>query len=195
MNVNERLLDYAERLSTALQTVDPKQLAQAYCKLKSAYLSRRDVYVCGNGGSLSMSENFVVGHGKGLQYDTDLNPRIQSLTSSPLISAIANDVGYDYIFSYQIEMKGNQDDVLIAISASGNSPNIIKALATAKEKELITIAFVGFDGGKAKEIADIVIHVNENNCGIIEDAHQSVMHILAQSLREEFHSKKKALKL
>ena len=112
-----------------------------------------------------------------------------------MISAIANDVGYDYIFSYQIEMKGNQDDVLIAISASGNSPNIIKALATAKEKGLITIAFVGFDGGKAKEIADIVIHVEEDNYGIIEDAHQSVMHILAQNLREEFHSEKKALKL
>ncbi len=195
MNVNERLLDYTERLSIALQTVDPQQLSEAYDKLKSAYLSRRDVYVCGNGGSLTMSDHFVCDHGKGTYYDADFHPKIQALTSGATITAIANDIGYDDVFSVQIDMKGSQDDILVAISASGNSPNIIKALAKAKKKGLITIAFVGFDGGKAKEIADIVIHVAENNYGIIEDAHQSIMHILAQGMREEHHSEKKELKL
>ena len=195
MNVNERLLDYAERLSIALQTVDPKQLSEAYDKLKSAYLSRRDVYVCGNGGSLTMGDHFVCDHGKGTHYDADFHPKIQALTSGATLTAIANDIGYDDVFSFQVDMKGSQDDILVAISASGNSPNIIKALAKAKEKGLITIAFVGFDGGKAKEIADVVIHVAENNYGIIEDAHQSIMHILAQGMREEYHSGKKELKL
>ena len=180
MNVNERLLDYAERLSIALQTVDPQQLSKAYDKLKSAYLSRRDVYVCGNGGSLTMGDHFVCDHGKGTHYDADFHPKIQALTSGATLTAIANDIGYDDVFSVQVDMKGSQDDILVAISASGNSPNIIKALVKAKEKGLI---------------ADIVIHVEEDNYGIIEDAHQSIMHILAQGMREEYHSGKKELKL
>jgi D-sedoheptulose 7-phosphate isomerase/D-glycero-D-manno-heptose 1,7-bisphosphate phosphatase len=80
-------------------------------------------------------------------------------------------------------MKANEGDVLVVVSSSGNSPNIVEVLRVAKLKKLSTIALVGFDGGEAKELADIVLHVKNNNYGVVEDAHQAIMHIMAQSIR------------
>jgi D-sedoheptulose 7-phosphate isomerase/D-glycero-D-manno-heptose 1,7-bisphosphate phosphatase len=80
-------------------------------------------------------------------------------------------------------MKGILGDLLVVISSSGNSPNIIKVLEAAKEKKIQTLAMVGFDGGRASKLADIVLHVQEDNYGIVEDAHQMLMHVLAQFIR------------
>ena len=101
----------------------------------------------------------------------------------PTITAVANDIGYNDIFSLQIERYGLSEDVLICISSSGNSPNIIKAIKAAKEKGVHTISFVGFDGGSAKEISDNCIHIPIRNYGIVEDIHHSMMHMLAQYIR------------
>jgi phosphoheptose isomerase len=171
----------------ALKSIDNENLDRAYSCLKNAYIKRQEVFVCGNGGSLTMSDHFHCDHAKGSYYDAKLKPKIQPLTSGSIITAIANDIGYDHIFSFQLEMKANKDDVLVAISASGNSPNIVYALKTAKKIGMQTIAFVGFDGGKAKELSDISLHIKENNYGIIEDAHQSLMHIIAQHIRIQFN--------
>ena len=184
--INERLLNYAERVKVGLQSVDSDQLQKAFETLESAYKERFSVYVCGNGGSLTMSDHFHCDHAKGAHYDTNLSPKIEPLTSGSILTAIANDIGYEDVFSFQLGIKANKDDVLVAISASGNSPNIIKALEKAKEKQMKTIAFVGFDGGKAAILADVVLHVQENNYGIIEDCHQCMMHILAQHIRTKY---------
>jgi phosphoheptose isomerase len=141
-----------------------------------------------------MSDHFHCDHAKGTHYDAHLRPKIEPLTSGSILTAIANDIGYEDVFSFQLSMKGSAGDILVAISASGNSPNIVNAIKKAKELNMDTIAFVGFDGGEAAKLSDIVLHVQEDNYGIIEDCHQCLMHILAQHIRET-NSKNNGIKL
>jgi D-sedoheptulose 7-phosphate isomerase len=176
---------YAAELSRALSTVDLKELDLATRKI---YATKGNIYVCGNGGSAAIAEHLTCDCMKGVAMETDLGQwlNITSLASNfPLISAIANDIGYDEIFSKQIEwqVKDGIADVLIAISSSGNSPNILNAITKAEEKGMETIAIVGFDGGLAKQFANIVIHIDSDNYGIIEDASQAIMHFMAQLMR------------
>lgn len=176
---------YAAELSRALSTVDLKELDLATRKI---YATKGNIYVCGNGGSAAIAEHLTCDCMKGVAMETDLGQwlNITSLASNfPLISAIANDIGYNEIFSKQIEwqVKDGAADVLIAISSSGNSPNILNAISKAEEKGMETIAIVGFDGGDAKQLANIVIHIDSDNYGIIEDASQAIMHFMAQLMR------------
>ena len=100
-----------------------------------------------------------------------------------LITAISNDQGYEYIFSDQLKNLVNEKDVVIAISASGNSPNIIKGVEYVKEKKAIVIGFTGFNGGKLRELSDICIHINCDNYGQIEDIHMLLCHLISQGIR------------
>jgi phosphoheptose isomerase len=101
-----------------------------------------------------------------------------------IITAIGNDIGYASIFSKQLEFSAaDNDDILVVVSSSGNSPNIINALDVANDRGMVTIALVGFDGGAAGQKADVVVHVNSSNYGIVEDCHQIIMHSWAQALR------------
>jgi D-sedoheptulose 7-phosphate isomerase/D-glycero-D-manno-heptose 1,7-bisphosphate phosphatase len=101
-----------------------------------------------------------------------------------LLTAIANDIGYEDVFRYQLEAQSKPGDVLMAISSSGRSPNIVRAVSWARENGRRTIALTGFDGGGAKASAEVAIHVDCRNYGIIEDIHQGVMHALAQYVRQ-----------
>ena len=141
-----------------------------------------------------MSDHFHCDHAKGTHFDALLRPKIEPLTSGSILTAIANDIGYDDVFSFQLSIKGSAGDILVAISASGNSPNIINAIRKAKELNMETVAFVGFEGGEAAKLADYVLHVKEDNYGIVEDCHQCLMHILAQHIRTE-HNKNNGIKL
>jgi phosphoheptose isomerase len=195
MKASEHFKPYITQLIDALVTVDAKVLDNITDELISAFSNGSDVFVCGNGGSSAISNHWVCDHSKGVCTDTDMLPQVQDLSStSSVITAIANDIGYEEIFSYQLRMKAKSGDVLIAISSSGNSPNIIKAITKARQLGMVTVALVGFDGGTAKNIADHVIHVNNNNYGVVEDAHQSLMHIIAQSIRLT-HLNKETIKL
>jgi D-sedoheptulose 7-phosphate isomerase len=182
--VDQYLVEYAKTLSNALLSVDGSQITAATETLRKAYLTNRSVFVCGNGGSAAISDHFHCDHSKGVCFDTDLKPKIQALSSNlSTITAIANDFSYDEIFSYQLQMKAITGDVLVTVSSSGNSPNIIRAIEEAKKLKMTVIALCGFDGGKSAELADIVLHVKEDNYGIVEDAHQSLMHVMAQFIR------------
>ena len=194
LQINDRLSDYANRVNKGLESVDGTQLQGVLELLDIAYRKRIPVFVCGNGGSLTMSDHFHCDHAKGTHYDAHLRPKIEPLTSGSILTAIANDIGYDDVFSFQLSMKGSAGDILVAISASGNSPNIINAIKKAKELNMETIAFVGFEGGEAAKLADYVLHVKDNNYGIVEDCHQCLMHILAQHIRME-HNKNNGIKL
>ena len=188
MNVLQRLDDYAQRVNKGILSVDKTQFQKAFDVLCDAYLNgKKEVFICGNGGSLTMSDHFHCDHGKGTHFDAKMKPRIQPLTNGSILTAIANDIGYDEVFSFQLNFKAKSDDILVAISASGNSPNIIRAITKAKELGMTVVAFVGFDGGKAKDLADVCLWVREDNYGIIEDCHQSFMHILAQSIRMKYN--------
>lgn len=178
--------DYKKMLMEALDSVDQASIDAAEYQLFHMARYAYPILVCGNGGSAAIAEHMTCDHTKGLITDTNLSPFLIPLQSNiSLCTAIANDIGYDQIFSYQINAYPNNNTPfgVLVISSSGNSPNIINALHAAKKRSIVSIAMVGFDGGKAKDMADICIHVKSDNYGIIEDAHQIIMHSMAQSLR------------
>jgi D-sedoheptulose 7-phosphate isomerase len=174
---------YSAKLVQALDSVDKDQLEKAFVLLSSHYRTDRSVYVIGNGGSASLSQHFACDHSKGIGNDTENYPNVISLaTNAPLITAIANDLGYDKVFSEQLRAIG-QKNLIVAISASGSSPNIVKALQDNQDK--LSIAMVGFDGGTIvrDNLAYSILHVQSNNYGIVEDVHQILMHMMSQCYR------------
>ncbi len=120
-------------------------------------------------------------HLKGVRTATDLTPRVHSLSANAeLVTAIANDLSYENVFVYQLQSQAEPDDVLIAISSSWRSANILNALTWARDYGLRTIAITGFDGGASRTLAEVNIHVECTNYGVVEDLGQAVMHALAQ---------------
>ena len=139
-----------------------------------------------HGEKRSILTSFMNVRLKGVNEMTGKKLRIVSLSSNiETITAIANDKGYENVFVDQFKIYSRKNDVLLCISSSGNSKNIIKVLQYAKKNKNITILLSGFDGGQAKKIADINIHIDSNNYGVIEDCHQSIMHSMAQYLSKK----------
>jgi phosphoheptose isomerase len=176
---------YAEELSRAAKTIDSGSLDRAAAILLEAYTHGARMFSCGNGGSAAIANHMQCDHVKNVRTATDLTPHVLSLsTNVELLTAVANDMGYENIFVYQLQSQGEPGDVLIAVSSSGRSPNIVRALTWARDHGLRTIAITGFDGAAAKAAAEVSIHVDCTNYGVIEDLHQSVMHALAQYIRQ-----------
>jgi D-sedoheptulose 7-phosphate isomerase len=180
------LTAYRQTLLEAWQSVDPEAANRAADMLATAIDAGRFVFACGNGGSAAIANHLACDCLKGVQTDTPLRPRVISLASTiELITAIANDIAYDQVFVYQLRSLAQPGDVLITISASGNSENIVRAIAWAREHRIGSIALTGFDGGRSAGLADVNLHVNAANYGIVEDVHQSLMHVMAQYLRQQ----------
>ena len=175
---------YFERLSAAHASVDRSRLAAAARLLAGAYDRGATLFVCGNGGSAAIANSFVCDHAKLIQTDTDLVPRVVSLSDNvPMITAIANDISYDDIFLYQLRTAARPGDVLLTVSASGDSENVVRAAQWARDNELEVVAFTGFSGGRTADLANVGVHAEGDNYGVVEDTHQSLMHILAQYIR------------
>lgn len=181
--------DYIRDLNAALLSVDQAEVHKAILLIKRSSFSARKIYVCGNGGSAAIAEHLTCDCLKGIRETSNqlIRPEVISLSSNlPLITAIANDLGYENVYSYQLESILNSDDVVIAISSSGNSRNIIKALEVARRRGAAIITMTGFEEfnlcNTFEPISqlDARIHVNSRNYGIVEDAHQAVMHMIAQ---------------
>jgi D-sedoheptulose 7-phosphate isomerase/D-glycero-D-manno-heptose 1,7-bisphosphate phosphatase len=176
---------YAEETARACKTIEPGPFDDAAALLLEAYTRDARMFSCGNGGSASIANHMQCDHVKGVRNDTDLTPQVLSLSNNvELLSAIANDMGYENVFVYQLQSQSRPGDVLIAVSSSGRSPNIVRALAWARDNGVHTIAITGFDGGPARTLAEVSIHVECTNYGIIEDLHQAIMHALAQYIRQ-----------
>jgi len=144
---------------------------------------RNNIYTIGNGASASIAQHWACDYTKGCKKG-GLRPRVISLAANiPLMTAISNDISYDDVYSFQLDALGQEGDVLVAISSSGNSPNVVKAIETAKSLKMKTIALTGFDGGKARELADISLHVDINEYEAAEDVHQAIMHMIAKYMR------------
>lgn len=190
ITASQHLFGYKLMVNEVLSTINLVALERCYYLFKTALMEHRAVYVCGNGGSAAIAQHFSCDHTKGVYTDCKIpNHNVISLsTNVPLITAIANDIGYDHVFSEQLNYV-DDSGVLVVISSSGNSPNIIRALDKAKQKGMQTVAFTGFGGGQAASIADVSVVVHNDNYGVVEDVHQILMHILAQTLRMNFTSK------
>jgi phosphoheptose isomerase len=176
---------YAEEMTRTAKTVDPGAFDRAAAILSEAYARGARMFSCGNGGSASIANHMQCDHVKGIRTATDLAPQVLSLsTNVELLTAIANDMGYENVFVYQLQSQARPGDVLIAVSSSGRSANIVHALTWARDHGLRTIAVTGFGGGEARTTAEVAIHVDSTNYGVVEDLHQSVMHALAQYIRQ-----------
>jgi phosphoheptose isomerase len=176
---------YFAEAARAARSIDRGQLDAASTVLLDAYCRGAVVFACGNGGSASIANHLQCDHTKGIRAATDLSPRVVSLsTNVELLTAIANDIGYEDVFVYQLQPHGRPGDVLVAISSSGRSGNIVHAMRWARDNSLHTIALTGFDGGEARSLAEVSIHVQSTNYGVIEDTHQAVMHAFAQYIRQ-----------
>jgi D-sedoheptulose 7-phosphate isomerase/D-glycero-D-manno-heptose 1,7-bisphosphate phosphatase len=177
--------DYVWELARAAGTVDRASLDRAATTLLDAYTSGARVFACGNGGSAAIANHMQCDQVKGLRAGTDLAPRFVSLSSNvEVLTAIANDLAYEDVYTYQLESQSEPGDVLIAVSSSGRSPNIVGALTWARDHGLATIALTGFTGGGARAVAGVAVHVDSSNYGVIEDVHQAITHALAQYLRQ-----------
>ena len=176
---------YFKQYVEASSSIDQTKLAKAADILLNAYKNLKTLYVCGNGGSASISNHLACDHGKLLATDTDLQPRVQSLsTNIEVITAIANDISYDQVFVHQLKLSANPGDILMTVSSSGDSENVVQAAQWAREFGLEVISMTGFLGGRTAKISNVNLHVDGDNYGVIEDVHQSLMHLLGQYLRQ-----------
>jgi phosphoheptose isomerase len=180
---------YFDHIASAAASVDRSKLAQAGDVLEQTYVEDKTLFVCGNGGSAAIAGTFACDHSKLIQTDTNLTARVISLADNmPTITAIANDLSYDDIFLYQLKTLATFGDALLTISASGDSENVVKAATWARMNKMEVIAFTGFDGGRMADLASVHLHVQADNYGVIEDVHQSLMHLLAQYIRQKHMS-------
>ncbi len=176
--------DYYRRFSEALLGFDKGPLSEVLAVFDGVIARGGTVWTAGNGGSAAIADHTVCDCSKGTHVPGTAPFRTVSLASNvPMLTALANDISYDDVFSEPLKYYLTEKDALLVVSSSGNSPNVVKACEYAKAKGVPTVAFVGFRGGKLAEIADTVVHIAVDNYGIVEDTHQSLIHMLTQYMR------------
>jgi len=175
--------EYITKLERGLRTIDSVAIAEVVEALEKARVEQRTLFIIGNGGSAATASHMsndlqkLASQGKTPAY------RAIALTDNvPLLTAWGNDEDYTAVFVRQLQALARSGDVLIAITGSGNSPNIVRAMEWAKDAGLETIALLGFDGGKAVDLADHVLLFPEDHYGRIEDAHMILEHMIANYL-------------
>lgn len=177
------LSEYVATLEETVRKVPGEKLVSAIELLETTIRTGKRIYVCGNGGSAAIADHLCCDWTKGTHIEGKPPLKTHSLVANgSLLTALANDFGYEEALSSQVEIYGESGDVLVAISSSGNSPNIVKAVETARAKNMKVIGLSGFSGGKLAELADISLHTPFENYGLVEDCHQILMHVLSQYL-------------
>ena len=184
------ITSYINRLTNSLSPDAMERVEDLALAFLAAWQSGKSIYFCGNGGSagnaIHLANDFI--YGAGLGFGRGL--KVEALSANPaVLTCLANDIGYDQIYSEQIRVKGQSGDILIALSGSGNSPNILKALEVGNSLGLKTFAILGFDGGRAKHLAQIPIHFPVQDMQIAEDLQLIVGHICMQWLCDNPPSK------
>ena len=180
---------YAQHFAKVLAAVDPAQvdaLAEIFSRARN---EGRYVFIVGNGGSAANASHFCEDLAKGTlsDFDTQRRLKVLSLTdNTPAIMAWANDEGYERVFVEQLRTYASPGDVLVAISGSGNSPNVLKAVEWANAHGLLTVGLTGFDGGMLRKTAAHNLHIAIDNMGTAEAAHDVVFHYLVEHLCARF---------
>jgi len=172
--------EYKRELLAAIEAIDLAKVEQAIEWFRQARASGRTIFVCGNGGSASTASHFVCDMVKGASFGRPSRFRIQALTDSlATITAYANDVSYEAVFAEQLKNFARPGDLVMAISGSGNSPNVIRAVEYANSIGCRTLALTGRDGGRLGAIAQLNVQVPVPHMGRIEDAHLIICHMIA----------------
>lgn len=194
-DVKEYAQGYLKYLSVLLAQMNIQSIADFVEELESAYKGNNTIFIIGNGGSAATASHMANDIGVDVLKKSKCKKafRVLSLTDcSPVMLAIANDDGYNNLFVNQLKIHYRPGDKLLAISASGNSPNLIEAVEWVKAKSGKTIGLTGFDGGKLKEICDLVIHVKtpKGDYGPVEDIHLILDHLVATWLQYKMQANK-----
>jgi D-sedoheptulose 7-phosphate isomerase len=178
--------DYSKRLTESLEEINWTEVLQLSKELLSAKIRGSRIFLCGNGGSAANANHiandlvYAVTERTGFGFDA-----ISLTANSAVLTCLANDVGYENVFSEQLAVSGRENDLLLVLSGSGNSKNIFNALMIAKKMGMRTSAILGFDGGTCKEIVDLPVHVEINDMQISEDIQLVLGHMIMKWLKKE----------
>jgi D-sedoheptulose 7-phosphate isomerase len=181
--IRQMFLDYTQGLKEALDLI-PTDAAEKFLELlESAYLDGRQVFLMGNGGSGASASHAAGDLNKGVSYGREKRFRVISLNDNlATLTAYANDVSYVDVFVEQLKNFLHPGDLVIAISGSGNSPNVLKAIEYANQQGAITVGLTGFNGGKLADLAKVPVHVPVHDMQKVEDIHMMLFHVAMQVL-------------
>jgi D-sedoheptulose 7-phosphate isomerase len=179
---------YLNDLQAAIKELDIGEIAAIAEVLHAAYQQQKTILVMGNGGSAATASHIVCDLNKDVCFQAEKKFRVISLAdSTPMILALGNDAGFESIFVEQVKMYAQPGDVVVGISGSGNSPNILRAIEYAKKLGCVTVGLCGFDGGKLKPLVDHCFHVKRDDMQIVQDAHMVLVHVLTRILAVSAH--------
>lgn len=179
MDFSEGIEKYIQKEIEVLKRLDIQEIDTCIRAIVDTYKNDGNIYIFGNGGSASTASHFACDFNKGLNEFLDKKIKFICLNDNiPTIMAIANDIGYDFIFEFQLKNKLNVNDLVVGISGSGNSNNVIRAIEYAKEVGVKTVGITGYDGGKLKKISDYSINVDVDDMQISEDIHMILDHLM-----------------
>ena len=188
--MKEEIRSYFNRLTEAIDNLNIEEINTAVNTIKAAYEREATIYVFGNGGSAATASHFVCDFNKGICENLDKKFNLICLSdNTPIVTAIANDISYDDIFVFQMKNKLKADDLVLAISGSGNSKNVIKAVEYAKKIGTKVVGITGYSGGKLRELADFHMHVNVNDMQLTEDIHMAFDHMMYRVLKDALEGK------
>jgi D-sedoheptulose 7-phosphate isomerase len=177
---------YLSDLKDTLDDLSQEVIEQVLEILHEARLDNQQVFIFGNGGSASTASHFVCDLGKNTRVKGSPNFRVMGLTDNmALFSALANDEGYENVFAQQLATYVQPGDVVIGISTSGNSPNVVNAIQLANSVGAKTIGFTGFNSGKLGSMVDVNLHVPSHSIEQVEDIHLVMEHLITKALREK----------
>ena len=178
-NFEDKIRAYMEKEKEVLEKLPTEDINKVINVLEEARKKGAVVYVCGNGGSAATAAHYVTDFNKGISYGQDIKYDIECLSDNvPMMMAIANDIGYDDIFVVPLRNKLKKGDIVIGISGSGNSENVIRAVSFANTQGAETITFTGYGGGRLKHLSKYNIHVAADNMQIVEDIHLVLNHMM-----------------
>ncbi len=184
-----QIQDYLTRIENVIKNLDIKEINVFLNVLIEAYENKKHVFIMGNGGSSTTASHFVCDMNKCVSYGLDKRFRVFSLADSVSTTmSYANDVCYEDIFVEQLKNFLDRDDVVIGISGSGNSENVIRAVKYANDNGGITVGWTGYDGGKLKQISKYSVNANVNDMQLSEDTHLILTHICMQLLTKELQN-------
>jgi len=166
-----------------------KTIAASIDIIVNAFRNGKRVYFCGNGGSAADAQHLAAEFSGRFYTDRKALPAEALHCNTSYLTAVANDYGFDEIYSRLIDGIGEQGDVLVGLTTSGNSPNILKAFKTAKKKEMITIGFTGKSGGEMRALCDHLINVPSTDTPRIQESHIMIGHIICQLVEENYFAK------
>ena len=182
-DLKEMISSYKRNLVSQVELLDEKLVSEICEQVLRCWKDGRRLFICGNGGSAAnavhLANDYLYGVGNG----EIPGMKVTGLPANEAVmTCLANDVGYEFVFSQQLRALASEGDILLAFSGSGNSPNIVEALKTARELGLTSIALLGFSGGKSKDLADVVLHIEINDMQISEDLQLTVGHMIMKHL-------------